>query len=167
MKYTALLFTLSLFGFASYTEAQSYTRSTSADGERETITLSFAAPANANFVVYEARPQVSSAAQCFASTDLSSAVPVGPDRVTVSFDPVKGVFYLRNTNALGDADSCSVFLARSSSDSADYVVWRRTNYGPTSLYDGAIKTESENDAVAAQRTRVTSLQVTFIAQTTF
>ena len=169
MKYIALfLTTLSLFAFASAINAQTFRLSTAADAEKETVTLSFSGPANATFFIYEARPQASSTTQCLASTDFSSAVPVGPDRVSVSFDPSMSTWYLRSTSPLGTVDSCSVLLVRHSSvDAHDYIAWRRARFSETSLFDEAVHTDKESDSATTQRTRVTSLQVTFSAQTTF
>ena len=167
MKYTALFFTLlSLFAFTSEIDAQIYRLSTTSDGDREVITASFSAPSSAMFVAYEVKPLVSTAAQCFASTDFSSAVPVGADRAAISMEPSTGTgtgttFFLRNTNSPSLEDSCSVIILRSlSGDARDFILWR-ARYGSTGLFDQAIETGKENDSATAQRTRVTSLQVTF------
>jgi len=169
MKLTALLITmLSLLAFASDTNAQAYRLSTMTVGDSEINTLIFSAPAHEGFGVWEVKPPASTTAQCLAVTDFTNAVPANPDRVTLSYEPATGTFYLRNTSTPGGGDGCNVIIVRSTTDARDYVIWRKTLYYEVpSLSEQAMQSVKESDATGTQRTRVTSLTVTFSAQTTF
>ena len=170
MKFTALLLTmLSLLAFASDTNAQDYRLSSTTVGDSEITTLSFPAPSNQGFGVWEVNPPAPSTAQCLAVTDFTNAVPADPDQVSLSYNPLTRNFYLRNSNSPGSGDDgCNILLVRSTTDAHDYIVWRRARYYEmTNLSDQAIQTGKESEATATQRTRVTSLTVTFSTQTTF
>jgi hypothetical protein len=93
-------------------------------GDTELSIVKFRAPADRNFLIFEASPRARSTAECFAATDFSSAVPVGPDRAAAIYDPGTGVWYLKNTNTAGPAESCKVLLVKSSVDTTDLTMFR-------------------------------------------
>ena len=159
--FSAFAFVVALVGFASSTDAQTLGVSKVTSDNTEILTGSFSAPPDRNYVVYEARPRAGSAAECFAATDFSTAVPVGPDRAAVSYDPGSLVWYLRNSNAVGSPGGCSVLLVRTSAGTTDYTMFR-ARFGSTSAFvDADLRSKEESDSARAQRSMVTSVQVTF------
>src|SRR5262245_29366765 len=103
MKHTIFLFTFILIIFASaiITSAQSLGVSMTTSGDTEITTVRFQAPADRNYAIFEVRPRARTEAECFAATDFSSAVPVGPERAVTVFDPTTAIWYLKNSNSAG------------------------------------------------------------------
>lgn len=164
MKATTILFAIMLAS-AFTANAQTVGLSVVPSGKNEITTVEFNAPADRHFVIFEAVLPARSAAECFASRNFSSAVPVGPERASTVYDPTTGFFYLRNSNAAESSDSCRVIIARSTVGLDDLTMWR-ARYGSTSARsadenqtgkEGSI----EADAPSTQRSRVTSVRVTF------
>ena len=119
--------------------------------------MKFRALADADYSIYEAKIPARSAAECFASTDFSNAVPA-----TNSFrvyDLATAVWYLMNSNSAGSVPGCTVIIMRSSAEEGDQILWR-ARFGTTSRStDGVRLKESRNRT--AQRSMVTSITVTF------
>ena len=165
MRYAGLFF--AVFVFAAVSNAQTLGVSTVTSDTTEIITGKFPAPPDRHFLIFEARLPATSAAECFAATDFSSAAPADPSRVSLSYDPATLSWYLKNSNAAGSPEGCTVLIVGSTVDARDYVMWR-ARFGSTSGFtetEGPLKEESE--AASAQRSRVTSIQVTFSSQVTF
>jgi hypothetical protein len=126
-------------------------------GDKEIVVVKFRAPADANFLIFEAKLPARTAEECMASTDFSSAVPALNSAGV--YDPITATWYLKNSNTNSTKDSCTVIIMRSSANSGDLALWR-AHYGSTlpSIELG----DSKNTVEAkAQRSMVTSLAVTF------
>ena len=113
--------------------------------------------------LFEAVLPAASEEACLASRDFSSAMPVGPERATLKYDPTTDTGILRWSLARNDSASCRVLLVRNSTDSGDYAVWR-TNFGLTGsrpFEEAGTWNSDESKDGAPQRSRVTSVTVTF------
>jgi hypothetical protein len=126
-------------------------------GDKQIVVVKFHAPADANFVIFEAKLPARTAQECFASKDFSNAVPAVSS--TGVYDPISATWYLKNSNSSSNKDSCTVIIMRSSAVASDLALWR-SNYGSTlpSIETGDSKNIIE---AKAQRSMVTSLAVTF------
>ena len=159
MKYAILFF--AMFVFAAATNAQTLGVSKVTSATAEIITGKFPAPPDRHFLIFEARLPAASAAECFAATDFSSAVPADPARVSLSYDPATLHWYLKNSNTAGSPEGCSVVIVGTSVEAKDYTMWR-ARFGSTALLtETDDTTKKESDESASQRSRVTSVQVTF------
>ena len=115
-----------------------------------------------NARLFEAVLPASSPEECLANRDFSSAVPVGPERALLMYDPESTSGYLRWFLRQNDSSNCRVLLVRNSADTTDLAVWR-TNFGAGG-YSPAVEGKgdlTDREDAAPQRSRVTSLVVTF------
>ena len=163
MKINNILLALILVAVVSVvsSEAQNVSMSLVPSGKQDTTVVTFQAPSDRQFVIFEAVLPARTTEECFAATDFSSAVPVGPERVSMIYDPATARFYLKNTNTTGSVESCRVLLVRSSVNTSDLNVFR-ARFGSTSaLAETEDIKEPEEMNAAAQRSMVTSIKVTF------
>ncbi|MFL6466919.1 MAG: hypothetical protein ACJ72Z_03080 [Pyrinomonadaceae bacterium] len=146
-----------LCAFESY--AQNVGISITPSGDKEIIVVKFPAPADRNFVIFEAVLPVRTVEECMASRDFANAIPA-TNSVGV-YDPATATWYLRNSNSAGTAESCTVILMRSSADTND-VTMKRARYGTQGQFAdvAAEKLETAKDS-RPQRSMVTSVTVTF------
>ena len=162
--FSAFACMVGLLGLTADTNAQTLSVSKVTSGNTESITGRFPAPPDRQFLIFEARLPAASAAECFAATDFSSAVPADPARVSLSYDPTTALWYLKNSNSASSPAGCTVLIVGSSVEARDYTTWR-ARFG-SSLFTEADMTE-QSDGVKAQRSLVTSVQVTFNSTVNF
>ena len=109
--------------------------------------------------------------ECFASRDLSTAVPVGQETAYSTYDPETNttthvwLYGLKNTSQTGGSaskPSCKLMLAMSGGrvDAADYILWRSSSNetASTSLREPE---KLDSGRTLAQKSMVTSVRVTF------
>jgi hypothetical protein len=124
-----------------------------------TTTITYTGLENPAPRFFEAIVQASSEEECLATTEFPTVIEVGPERASLVYDRES------RTNRLSwfgerRSSSCRVLIVRNSVDSSDLAVWK-SNYGRTALFDAeGEKVVTESDA-AAQRSRVSSVVVTF------
>lgn len=132
--------------------------------ETGTATISYTGLENTEPVIYEAVVRATSAEECLASRDLSTAVPVGADRATLTFDRESNTSVLRWFGGRVRDSGCRVLLVRDSVNASDLAVWR-ANYGANGLIeDESGKFPGGPVELAPQRSRITTLVVTFQGQ---
>lgn len=103
----------------------------------DTVLISYTGLEDSGMQFFEVIIPASTREGCLASRDFSSALPVGPDRAFMTYDPAANtntmVWNNVKNSPFPDMPSCRVLLAVSpfrTVDSADYTVWR-ANYGQT------------------------------------
>ena len=90
------------------------------------MTISFAGLENPNVRLLEAVITAASEAECFASTDLSNARVLGPDRAILTYDTAAGTTKLTWTTPKENRNSCRILMVDGDVDGRDFLVWQRS-----------------------------------------
>jgi len=110
--------------------------STTASGTH-TGTIKFTGLENPNIRLLEAVIPATSEAACFASTDFPNAVPIGPDRATVSYDYATGMYKVIWINQGEIPNTCRVLIGDGDIDGHDFLIWRRSELPSSARQDNS------------------------------
>ncbi len=114
---------------------------------RLTATISYdGLELNGNLQIAELTSVAIDPTQCFAISDFSAAHVLGPDRGSLSYDPVNGAYKIKWIMPKNDRVPCRVLLVRDGDgdiNAADFAVFRN-NFGSTGLRETA---EAKDEAV--------------------
>ena len=108
-----------------------FSSQTSPAGVETTIIKFKGLPSNIRLL--EAVVSATSEGECFATTDLSNARPIGPDRAALSYDYSTGVYKLIWVNQSENSESCRILVGSGPVDAHDFIVWRRAESHNTPL----------------------------------
>lgn len=96
----------------------------SSSSANETVVYGYRGIESPNAQFYEADIRASTPDACIGTTDFSTAVPVGPERASLTFDRETGVNNLQWSLATSGSGGCRVLLVRSADGSDDYNIFR-------------------------------------------